>query len=109
MMQNDRIKLLEEGIGKDNVKIIVEMTINSLYELQSNLQIALDSKIHEDIRRTAHKFKGSMQILGLDSYADLFFEIETHAKNGHDISILINLFEKINIDQIKQTLQTYLN
>ena len=79
---------------REMFKTFLEYTVPEFDQLRE----AHDQKNIEEVRRLAHKMKPTLGMVGLSNLQQLMLELEITAKNGVDIDLINELYQKIMSD-----------
>ena len=104
-VKNDFLSSLSKALNlnKDAVINLVNIYFENVKKDLKELKEAIKKKNFEEIRKYAHKIKGSSLNLGIDEVAEIANYIEENAKNKKEIDYE-NYFEKLNnfIDNLEK-------
>lgn len=100
MIDWDRVSQLQDEVGRDDFKEVVEMFLDEVREELDTLSSMLTAK---ELEEKLHFLKGSALNLGLEAFAELCRSGETMARNGHahavETDVIITCY-KASIQQL---------
>lgn len=83
-------------MGDDSmVKQFVQMYLMQMPIDFNNLESAIQSAIHSDIKDKAHHIKPTMQYIGASELQNDFQELETLGKENADLTLILTKFEAV--------------
>lgn len=112
LMMTD-LKYLQQMTGNDDVMIkeMIELFLNQLVEVRSDIKLLVECKNWTELSRLAHKVKSSALVMGIEQMAKDMKELELLAKESKDIEKYPDYVERLNsaIDLAEVELKTYLS
>ncbi len=103
--------LLEASEGDDDfIKMMLDSFLINTPTYLQDLNQLLTKKDYIELRACAHKFKGTVVIIGVESLKVLLETFEK-ASDSHDDNVLSDLLEKIKSisEQVVQEISDFLN
>lgn len=94
----------------EGVKTLFELSIHEFSKWESALKTAIDNNDFEQLRKLAHRYKGSCDTLGMTSTKILFLEIQNQSESQNMDSVK-KIFNKAfdQIDKVVVIMQDYID